>query len=127
MKGKWMILVLAVLLCAPGWAGAVSEDDFELDTAGDLVTLCTAPESDPLHREAVSFCFGFLVGSYHYHAAEYGGPTKSPLVCPPDPPPPRAKVVKNYMNWLEKHPQYMDEDAVETWFRYLIETYPCKP
>ena len=47
MRGKWMILVLVALLCAPGWAGAVSEDDFELDTTADLVELCTVPSSDP--------------------------------------------------------------------------------
>ena len=112
MKGKWSILVLVAFLCTPGWALAVSQDDFELDTAADLVELCTAPETDPLHREAISFCYGFLVGSFHYHVAEYGGIEKSPFICPPEPPPPRAQIIKEYMDWSKKHPQYMNEEAM---------------
>ena len=127
MRGKWMILVLAALLCAPGWAGAVSEDDFELDTTADLVELCTVPSSDPLHREAVSFCVGFLVGAYHYHVAQNAGPTGNPMVCPPDPPQKRSEVGEMFLDWVKKHPQYMGDEPVETWFRFLIETYPCKP
>ncbi len=127
MRGKWMILVLVALLCAPGWAGAVSEDDFELDTTADLVELCTVPSSDPLHREAVSFCVGFLVGAYHYHVAENAGPSGTLMVCPPDPPPKRSKVGEMFIDWVKKHPQYMNDEPVETWFRFLIETYPCKP
>ena len=127
MRGKWVILVLVALLCTPGWAGAVSEDDFDLDTTADLVELCTVPSSDPLHREAVSFCVGFLVGAYHYHVAENAGPVGSPMVCPPDPPPKRSKVGEMFMDWVKKHPQYMNDEPVETWFRFLIETYPCKP
>ena len=127
IRGKWMILVLVALLCAPGWAGAVSEDDFDLDTTADLVELCTVPSSDPLHREAVSFCVGFLVGAYHYHVAENAGPTGNPMVCPPDPPPKRSKVGEMFLDWVKKHPQYMNDEPVETWFRFLIETYPCKP
>ena len=82
-----MILVLVALLCSPGWANAVSEDDFILDTTGDLMELCTVPSSDPLQGQAVSFCYGFLVGAYHYHMAENAGPSGSPMVCPP----PRAR------------------------------------
>ena len=127
IRGKWMILVLVALLCAPGWAGAVSEDDFDLDTTADLVELCTVPRSDPLHREAVSFCVGFLVGAYHYHVAENAGPAGTLMVCPPDPPPKRSEVGKMFLDWVKKHPQYMGDEPVETWFRFLIETYPCKP
>lgn len=127
MKGKWIVLVLISLLCTPGWAGAVSEDDFELDTTGDLIALCTVPVNEPLGREAVGFCYGFLVGSYHYHVAENAGPKGNPMVCPPDPPPPRSEILKMFVAWTKKHPEYMNEDAVETWFRFLIEKYPCKP
>ena len=121
-----MILVLITLLVTPGWAGAVTENDFALDTTEDLIKLCTAPSSDPYQKEAVSFCLGFLVGAYHYHVAEFTGPAGSPMVCPPDPPPPRSKVAKLFLDWVKKHPEYMNDEPVETWFRFLIETYPCK-
>ena len=127
MKAKWMILVLVALLCTPGWAGAVSEDDFILDTTGDLVELCTVPSGDPLQGQAVSFCYGFLVGTYHYHMAENAGPAGSPMVCLPDPPPARSKVMKMFVEYVKKHPEYTNEEPVETWFRFLMEKYPCKP
>ncbi len=128
MKGKWWVVFFVVaLLWAPGVSGAVSEDNFLLDDTGDLLILCTAPVSDPLHKEAVNFCFGFLVGSYHYHVAENTGPDGSPMVCPPDPKPARAQVAKMFIDWLKAHPEYNKEPAVETWFRFLTETYPCKP
>ena len=124
MKRKWMIVVLLGAFLIPGWAGAVEKDDFMIDTTADLIELCTAP--NPLQKEAVSFCLGILVGANHYHVAENAGPKGSHLVCPPDPPPPRAKVASMFIDWAKKHPEYMNEEAVETWFRFLIETYPCK-
>ena len=102
MRGKWIILAFIALLCAPGWAGAVSEDDFDLDTTEDLIELCTVPTSDPLSGEAVSFCYGFLVGAYHYHMAENAGPSGSPMVCIPDPRPPRAMVLKMFVDYAKK-------------------------
>ncbi|MBW1781338.1 MAG: hypothetical protein JRL30_11435 [Deltaproteobacteria bacterium] len=126
MKRKWIILVLLGAFLIPGWVGAVEQDDFVVDTTADLIDLCTVPQSDPLHKEAVSFCIGFLVGAYHYHVAEQSGPKGKQWVCPPDPRPPRAKVVAMFVDWVKKHPQYLNEEAVETWFRFLIETYPCR-
>jgi hypothetical protein len=105
----------------------VSEDDFDLDTTEDLIELCTVPTSDPLSGEAVSFCYGFLVGAYHYHMAENAGPSGSPMVCIPDPRPPRAVVLKMFVDYAKKHPEYTNEEPVETWFRFLIEKFPCKP
>ena len=125
MKRKWMILVLCGAFMVPGLAGAVEEEDFVVDTTGDLIELCIAPKSEPLHREAVNFCVGFLVGAYHYQVAQHAGPKGKWLVCPPDPPPSRGEVGAMFVDWAKKHPEYMDEEAVETWFRFLIEKYPC--
>ncbi len=103
----------------------MEEEDFVVDTTGDLIKLCIAPKSEPLHREAVNFCVGFLVGAYHYQVAQHAGPKGKWLVCPPDPPPSRGEVGAMFVDWAKKHPEYMDEEAVETWFRFLIEKYPC--
>ena len=129
MKVKWLVLFFVALLWAPAWvaAGAVSEENFVLDTTDDLVAICTVPDSDPLQKEAISFCMGYLVGAYHYHVAENSGPDGNLMVCPPDPRPPRAEVLKMFMDWVKKHPEYKKDEPVETWFRFLTETYPCKP
>lgn len=126
MKRKWMLLALLIVFLIPGGVWAVEEDDFVVDTTGDLIDLCTAPESDPLHKEAVSFCFGFLEGAYHYHVVASMGSKGKRMVCPPEPPPPRVKVVTQFVDWFKKHPEYLNEEPVDTWFRFLIETYPCK-
>jgi hypothetical protein len=126
MKRKWMMCALVGGFLIPGWVGAVEKDHFVVDTTGDLIELCTAPESDPLHKEAVHFCMGFLVGAYHYHVVASMGPNGKRMVCPPDPPPARAKVAAQFVDWVKNHPEYLNEEPVETWFRFLIETYPCK-
>ena len=126
MKNRWMVTVVVCTLLLPGLAGAVDEKDFLVDTTRNLINLCTAPEDDPLHKEAVNFCVGFLVGAYHYYVASISGPGTTPLVCPPDPPPSREEVGAMFLDWVKKHPQYLDEEAVETWFRFLVEKYPCK-
>ena len=125
MKRKWILFVLIGTFLIPGLAGAVTEDDFVIDTTGDLIQLCTTPKGDPLHGEAVYFCVGFLLGSFHYHVAEHAGPDGKCLVCLPDPPPSRSQAAAMFVNWAKKHPEYMDEEAVETWFRFLIEKWPC--
>ena len=125
MKRKWMILVFCGVFMVSGLAGAVEEEDFVVDTTDDLIELCIAPKSDPLYREAVNFCVGFLVGAYHYQVAQHAGPKGKSLVCPPNPPPSRGEVGAMFVDWAKKHPEYMDEEAVETWFRFLIEKYPC--
>jgi len=104
MKQRWMMVVLMGAFLIPGWVGAVDKDDFFVDTTGDLMHLCTACESDPLHKEAVHFCMGFLVCSYHYHVVANMGPDGKRLVCPPDPPPPRAEVATRFVDWVKKHP-----------------------
>lgn len=126
MKKRWMACVLLSIFLIPGWVGAVEKDDFLVDTTGDLIDLCTACESDPFHKEAVHFCVGFLVGAYHYHMVSHMGPQGKRLVCLPDPLPPRAKVVSMFVDWVKNHPEYLNEEPVDTWFRFLIETYPCK-
>ena len=125
MKWTLMVLVLIGVFGAPGLTSAVEEEDFMVMTTGDLIELCTAPKSDPFHREAVHFCEGYLVGAYHYHVAEHSGAGENRMVCPPDPPPSRDQAVAMFIEWTKKNPQYLSERPVETWFRFLIEKYPC--
>jgi hypothetical protein len=126
MKGKAMMVALAVLLALPALAGAVTEKDFEVETTQNLLALCTAPANDPLHNQAVNFCHGFLVGAYQYYAAAAAGPDGVKLVCFPEPAPTRNEAIGKFIEWAKAHPQYMNERPVETEFRFLIETWPCQ-
>jgi hypothetical protein len=127
MRQITLILLLAVALSLPGFAGAVSEKDFEAKTTEAMIKLCTASPDDPLYHQAINFCHGYLVGAYHYYQASHSGPEALRLVCMPDPAPPRNKAIQMYIEWVEAHPQYWGEPPVETEFRFLTEKWPCKP
>jgi Rap1a immunity proteins len=119
------VIVIAGFLI-PGIAGAVTDKDFLVETTENLLNLCTVSANDPLHREAIHMCEGYLVGAYDYHIAENSGPGGQPLVCLPKPEPSRNEAVAMYVAWVKAHPQYLKDSPVETEFRFLIEKWPCK-
>lgn len=126
MLKKILAGLLVTLLLIPGIANAVSEEDFEIQTTENLLNLCTAPPSDSLYHQAINFCHGFLVGAYHYHLAQAKGPKGVKFVCLPDPPPSRNDAINMFIQWSKDRPQYWNEEAVETEFRFLTEKWPCK-
>jgi len=127
MKRKMIILLLVAAILFPGFAGAVSEKDFEVQATENLINLCTASPDDPLYHQAINFCHGYLVGAYRYYEAAGSGPAGLKLVCLPDPPPSRNDSVAMFVEWVKAHPQYLKENPVETEFRFLMEKWPCKP
>ena len=126
MRRKTIILLIAVVVLSPGFAGAVSEKDFEAQTTENIINLCTATPDDPLYHQAVNFCHGYLVGAYHYHEAVSSGPKGKRLFCPPDPMPSRNESIGMLIEWAKAHPQHWGETPVETEFRFLMEKWPCK-
>jgi hypothetical protein len=64
-----IISLFAIGILLPGFAGAVSEKDFEAQTTESIIYLCTVSPDDPLYQQAINFCHGYLVGAYHYHEA----------------------------------------------------------
>jgi len=127
MKRKTIILLLVAAILFPGSAGAVSEKDFEVQTTENIINLCTASPDDPLYHQAINFCHGYLVGAYRYYEAAGSGPAGLKLVCLPDPHPSRNDAFDMFVEWVKAHPQYLKEKAVETEFRFLMQTWPCKP
>lgn len=126
MHRKLAVLLLVAALLVPGLAGAVTAKDFEAKTTRELLNLCTASSNDPLYQSAVNFCHGFLVGAYRYYQASDAGLEGYRLVCLPDPAPTRNAAIAMFIDWVQAHPQYMDEKPVETEFRFLMEKWPCK-
>jgi hypothetical protein len=119
-------LLLVIVILLPGFAGAASEKDFEVQTTENIVNLCTAAPDDPLYHQAVNFCHGYLVGAFHYYEAQTSGPEAIKFVCPPDPRPSRNETIDMFIEWVKAHPQHMKETPVETEFRFLMEKWPCK-
>ena len=127
MRTKTVILLIAVVVLSSGFAGAVSEKDFEAQTTENMLNLCTAGPDDPLYHQAINFCHGYLVGAFHYHEAQSTGPKGIKFVCMPDPMPSRNDAIDMFIEWAKAHPQHWGETPVETEFRFLMEKWPCKP
>lgn len=127
MKTAAIVFFLSALLAMPTLAGAVSEEDFKVETTQNLINLLTVSLEDPLYHQAINFGCGYLVGAFHYYQASSSGPKGTKLISVPDPRPSRNQVVKMFIDWAKAHPQYMKEMPVETQFRFLMETWPYKP
>ncbi len=122
-----VFLMFFVFLLSGDVSAAVTDQDFSVKTTQNLINLCTASADDPLQKQAVHFCEGFLVGAYMYHVAENSGPEGKLLVCLPEKnPPTRNEAIAMFLEWAKAHSQYMGENPVETEFRFLTEKWPCK-
>jgi hypothetical protein len=120
--------VLGLALAAPiGAQAALTEDNFYIKNAADLVEVCSVSPADPLAREAIHFCHGFVSGAWQYHQSVNSGPKSAKLVCPGEPTPTRAEAVAMFVTWAKapEHAQYLTEPAVDVMFRFLIEKWPC--
>jgi hypothetical protein len=126
MKRMLIVVVLIGVCSAPLRAGAVTEEDFKARTTQAIVDLCTVSPDDPAYSAALHFCHGYLLGAFHYHMAESAGDESKRMVCFPNPGPSRNEAVKMFLNWAQSHQEYMNEFPVETEFRFLVETWPCK-
>jgi hypothetical protein len=103
--------------------GTVDVGDFEVDTAQQLLDLCTAEPSNALQVEALQFCYGFFEGLAHYHDRLVGPETK-PLVCPTGQVT-RQDAVDMYIAFAQANPQFMDEDPADNVMRAAIAKWPC--
>jgi hypothetical protein len=121
-----LLSILTTLLLQSAPAIAVTLDDFQVQTAKQLADLCRANPQDSDAIAAVQFCQGFITGAYHYHVASVAGPATKSVICFKDNQPSRGAAAAAFVTWLDAHPQYMNEDAVEAQFKWLTETWPCK-
>jgi hypothetical protein len=127
MTPKSNVLLVMLVLLLPGLATAVTEKDFEANTAQQFISLCSVSADDPLYHPAINFCHGYFEGAYQYYEAMTSGPKGIKFVCVPDPLPSRNDAIGKFIEWANSNPQYMQERPVEAQFRFLMETWPCKP
>ena len=127
MLKKLILLLILVSFLVPGLArAAVTDEDFVLSTTRNLVNLCSVAADDLRAKEAIQMCEGYLLGAWHYYLAENSGKDSMRLVCMPNPGPSRNEAVAMFVEWAKANPQYMNERAVDTEFRFLSAKWPCK-
>lgn len=116
-------LIFAAALLTAQAAAAVESSTFQLRDTNDLVRACSVAPDHALYANAMGFCHGLLVGAYGYYASTIT--PEGRFICPPNPVPPRSKVMNDFVAWARMHPQFMKDAPIDTLFRYLAETYPC--
>lgn len=127
MKFKRLVYIMLFSFFMTGLVKAdVTTEDFIAKTTQNLINLCTASPNDSHYKEAIHFCHGYLVGAYHFHQAQAANQPERKLFCPQNPAPSRNEAIKDFIAWAKQHPEFMNEMPVETEFRFLIETSPCK-
>jgi hypothetical protein len=119
-------MVFIGLVAFSGNLFAQTIEDFHVDSAEDLVMLCGAKPDSPNYVAAIHFCHGFGTGAYDYYLVQAAADPSKKFICPPDPAPTRNEALDGFVSWMGTHPQYENASAVDTLFRYLGETYPCK-
>ena len=118
------VLAFAALLALTSPAFAAGAPQFQVRDTADYVALCSMPPSDDNYTSAIAFCHGFGVGAYHYY--HQSTPQADRFVCPPNPAPKRSEVIAGFVAWAKTHPDTMKQPAVDSIFRYLSGTWPCK-
>ena len=105
-------------------AGTADLGDFAVDTAQDLVDLCSVDESSSLYVDALQFCYGFFEGMAHYHDRLSSGPEIEPIVCPTGQVT-RQDIVDMYLSFAQSNPEFLDEDPADNVIRAAIDSWPC--
>jgi hypothetical protein len=118
------ILMIAALVALAGNGFAAGPPHFQVRNTADYVKLCTTAPGDENYTSAIAFCHGFGVGAYRYYI-ESTAPADR-FVCPPNPAPTRSEVLSGFVTWAKSRSDAMKEPAVDSIFRYLGGTWPCR-
>ncbi|MDX2419039.1 MAG: Rap1a/Tai family immunity protein [Xanthomonadales bacterium] len=126
--GVLSIVLLGAGWIAPGSAHAGTDgytlEDLKLDSAGDLMDVCTIDPTHEHYTAGLAFCYGFFEGAIRYDQAISGTDNYVDLVCSPDGTT-RLQAVEVFVNYMSENQQYSDERPVDVIFRALIASWPC--
>ena len=101
-------------------------ENYVIDTAADLVTLCSVDPDNPEYVAAIHFCHGYGSGAVQYHFIQVQAMPELQMFCLPDPPPTRAEAWTDFLVWIDGNPDYLDGEALDAVFAFLADAYPCR-
>lgn len=120
------VLAAALGLAALPASAQVIPDNFVGGRTSDLAALCAAGPTDPMVRDAVNYCHGFLmaVGQFHAEMTREGARVR-PFFCLPNPRPSISNITAAFVSWANANPQFAGTPAVEGVVRYATSAFPC--
>jgi hypothetical protein len=98
--------------------------DLKLQSAGELVDVCTIDDSNPDYAAALAFCYGFFEGAIRYAEAIAGPEAHKNLICPPADAT-RLQAVEVFVSYIKANPQYASERPIDAIYRSLMPHWPC--
>jgi hypothetical protein len=123
-----LALALALGLMASRADAAVTDgytySDFQLNTAADLLDICTLDAAHADYSAAHSFCLGYFAGGQHYHRAVTRGPDLPPIACP-DQTVTLDQAVDVFVVYVRANPQHLQEPPMQAVFRAASAKWPC--
>ena len=118
-------LALSAAMLAVAHA-AVTAENFQLHTTGDLVALCTVTRGESMAIAAIHFCEGFDVGvARTLQSEDAARPNRRPLFCLPNPRPTRDEAATGFVQWARADQQRLSLPPADGVANYLASTYPC--
>jgi hypothetical protein len=118
-------LAAAALATATAQAAGVSESQFPPKTVRDLIAICGAAKEDPMMTGAVNYCHGFVEGAVIVEEAHEKQRKARKLFCIPVPLPSHEESLVDFTKWANALDARLDEPAIDGFFLYLAQTYPC--
>jgi hypothetical protein len=104
---------------------AITPDNYDVSTTGDLIALCSVSVDDPLYNAAMGFCLGYIDAAMDYHEALTAGGKYDAVACP-DTKVAREEVVGVFVDWSNHNAQYLEvETPVLGVMRAAAEKWPC--
>jgi hypothetical protein len=122
MKFLVPVVALTAVLLAPQ-AQAQRSAILQARTAGELAELCAANPRDPLGDAKINYCHGFAQGAVQVEIRHSEG---KKAFCFPTPAPSRTATLGEFVNWVRSMPEHRTPPAVDGFFQFLGERYPCK-
>lgn len=125
MKRTTLILMATLFFAAPS-TYALDASDFDVRTTGNLVTLCSASENDPMHDAAMGYCYGFVDAAINYHRVVTSGELLSTITCP-DHKVTRQELRDAFLAWAGKNESLLDgESPIQGVMRAASAKWPCE-
>jgi hypothetical protein len=113
-------MAAALLLAGP--VAAAETEDYLLETAEDLASLCAAPAD----ASAIHMCQGFLVGTNRVFET-VGNALGDPLYClPRDGSASRDTAARDFAAWVAATPEAATMSPTDGLLRWARATYPCR-
>jgi hypothetical protein len=127
MRTSSVALALGLLL-APWTSWAQTDgytlDDYQLRRSGDLLDICSVDSSSTQYYEARAFCLGYFTGGIHLHDVLAVSGNFPKIACAPEGVT-RNDVVAAFVTYARAHPEYLDEQPMDTVFRAVNAEWPC--